>query len=126
MVFGEEEGEVFLGRSVTQHKSLSDETAHVIDEEIRNIVDRNYSRAEKILKENIDILHTMSDALIKYETIDKGQIADLMNGKTPQAPKGWDDSSPSSGSSDDKNSTEATKEDKPSADDKIGGPAGEH
>ena len=126
MVFGEEEGEVFLGRSVTQHKSLSDETAHVIDEEIRNIVDRNYSRAEKILKENMDILHAMSDALMKYETIDKAQIADLMNGKTPQAPDGWDDSSTSSGSSDDKNSTEATKEDKPTADDKIGGPAGEH
>ncbi len=126
MVFGEEEGEVFLGRSVTQHKSLSDETAHVIDEEIRNIVDRNYSRAEKILKENMDVLHAMSDALMKYETIDKDQITDLMNGKTPQAPKGWDDSSTSSGSSDAKNSTEATKEDKPSADDKIGGPAGEH
>ena len=126
MVFGEEEGEVFLGRSVTQHKSLSDETAHVIDEEIRNIVDRNYARAEKILKENLDILHAMSDALMKYETIDKEQIADIMNGKTPQAPKGWDDSSTSSGSGDDKNSSEATKEDKPSADDKIGGPAGEH
>jgi len=126
MVFGEEEGEVFLGRSVTQHKSLSDETAHVIDEEIRNIVDRNYSRAEKILKENMDVLHAMSDALMKYETIDKDQIKDLMNGKIPQAPKGWDDSSTSSGSSNDKKTTEATKEDKPSADDKIGGPAGEH
>ena len=126
MVFGEEEGEVFLGRSVTQHKSLSDETAHVIDEEIRNIVDRNYARAEKILKENMDILHAMSDALMKYETIDKEQITDIMNGKTPQAPKGWDDSSTSSGSGDDKNSSEATKENKPSADDKIGGPAGEH
>ncbi len=126
MVFGEEEGEVFLGRSVTQHKSLSDETAHVIDEEIRNIVDRNYSRAENILKENMDILHAMSEALMKYETIDKDQIADLMNGKTPEAPKGWDDSSTSSGGSENKNSTEATKEDKPSTDDKIGGPAGEH
>jgi len=92
MVFGEEEGEVFLGKSVTQHKSLSDETAHVIDEEIRNIVDRNYSRAEKILKENVDILHAMSDALMKYETIDKDQIADLMAGKAPRPPEGWDDS----------------------------------
>ncbi|MCK5386035.1 MAG: ATP-dependent metalloprotease, partial [Gammaproteobacteria bacterium] len=119
MVFGEEEGEVFLGRSVTQHKSLSDETAHVIDEEIRNIVDRNYARAEKILKENVDILHAMSDALMKYETIDKDQITDLMNGKTPQAPKGWDDSSTSSGD-DDKNTAA------PSSDSKIGGPAGEH
>ena len=124
MVFGEEEGEVFLGRSVTQHKSLSDETAHIIDEEIRNIVDRNYSRAENILKENIDILHAMSDALMKYETIDKEQIADVMAGKTPQPPEGWEDSSPPSGNS--KNTTESTNEDKASSEGKIGGPAGEH
>lgn len=122
MVFGEEEGEVFLGRSVTQHKSLSDETAHVIDEEIRNIVDKNYSRAEKILKENIDILHAMSDALMKYETIDKDQIASLMKGETPQPPKGWDDHS----SDNDNNTTQSTKEEKPASDTKIGGPAGEH
>jgi cell division protease FtsH len=124
MVFGEEEGEVFLGRSVTQHKSLSDETAHIIDEEIRNIVDRNYSRSEKILKENIDILHAMSEALIKYETIDKDQIADIMMGKTPQPPKGWDDHSTPSGSND--SSSKASEENKTSAESKIGGPAGEH
>ena len=123
MVFGEEESEVFLGKSVTQHKSLSDETAHVIDEEIRNIVDRNYSRAEKILKENVDILHSMSDALMKYETIDKDQITDLMNGKEPQPPQGWDDSS---SGSDNKNTTESAEEDKSSSDSQIGGTAGEH
>ena len=122
MVFGEEEGEVFLGKSVTQHKNLSDETAHVIDEEIRNIVDRNYARSEKILKENIDILHAMSDALMKYETIDKDQIAALMKGETPQPPKGWDDSSSNDGG----NSKAESVEDKPSSDGKIGGPAGEH
>lgn len=122
MVFGEEEGEVFLGKSVTQHKSLSDETAHVIDEEIRNIVDRNYARSETILKENIDILHSMSDALMKYETIDKDQIAALMKGETPQPPKGWDDQS----SDNDNNTSQSTKEDKPASDSKIGGPAGEH
>lgn len=122
MVFGEEESEVFLGKSVTQHKSVSDETAHVIDEEIRNIVDRNYSRAEKILKENIDILHTMSDALMKYETIDKEQIADLMNGKEPQPPQGWDDSSGGTTNS----SSKPKEENKTSSDGKIGGPAGEH
>ena len=120
MVFGEEEGEVFLGRSVTQHKSLSDETAHVIDEEIRNIVDRNYSRAEKILKENVDILHAMSDALMKYETIDKDQIAAIMKGETPQPPKGWEE--PSSGGT---NNTAKPTEEKSSSDDKIGGPAEE-
>ena len=123
MVFGEEEGEVFLGRSVTQHKSLSDETAHIIDEEIRSIVDRNYSRAENILKENVDILHAMSDALMKYETIDKDQIAAIMKGETPQAPKGWDDSS---SGGDAKNTAEPAEEDKASSDGKIGGPAGEH
>ena len=121
MVFGEEEGEVFLGRSVTQHKNLSDETAHVIDEEIRNIVDRNYARSEQILKDNIDILHAMSDALMKYETIDKDQIAALMKGETPQPPKGWDDNS-----SDNDDTTQSSKEDKPASDSKIGGPAGEH
>ena len=123
MVFGEEEGEVFLGRSVTQHKNLSDETAHVIDEEIRNIVDRNYARSEKILKDNMDILHAMSDALMKYETIDKDQIAAIMKGETPQPPKGWDDSSPSN---DGGNSKVEPAEDKSSSDSKIGGPAGEH
>ena len=122
MVFGEEEGEVFLGKSVTQHKTISDETAHVIDEEIRNIVDRNYKRSEKILNDNIDVLHAMSDALMKYETIDKEQIAALMKGETPQPPKGWDDSS--SGS--DNNTPQTSKEDKPASDTKIGGPAGEH
>ena len=123
MVFGEEEGEVFLGKSVTQHKSLSDETAHVIDEEIRNIVDRNYARSEKILKDNIGILHAMSDALMKYETIDKDQIAAIMKGEIPQPPKGWDDSS---SSNDGGNSKVESAEDKPSSDSKIGGPAGEH
>jgi len=122
MVFGEEEGEVFLGKSVTQHKNLSDETAHVIDEEIRNIVDRNYARSEKILKDNMSILHAMADALIKYETIDKDQIAALMKGETPQPPKGWDDQS----SDNDNNKTQSTKEDKSASDTKIGGPAGEH
>ena len=126
MVFGEEEGEVFLGKSVTQHKNLSDETAHVIDEEIRNIVDRNYERSEKILKENIDILHAMAEALIKYETIDKDQIADLMNGKTPQPPQGWDDSPSSKGDGGSANSADSKEEDKKPSDSKIGGPAGEH
>jgi len=121
MVFGEEEGEVFLGKSVTQHKNISDETAHIIDEEIRNIVDRNYTRAENILKENIDILHAMSDALMKYETIDKEQIAALMKGETPQPPKGWDDQS----GGDSANTAKPAEEDKTS-EGKIGGPAGEH
>ena len=125
LTFGEEENEVFLGRSVTQHKNMSDETAHVIDEEIRNIVDRNYKRAKTILEENMDILHAMADALIKYETIDKDQIADIMNGKTPQPPQGWDES----GNNNAKGAASPDakiSEDQPSSDGKIGGPAGEH
>jgi cell division protease FtsH len=100
LAYGEEEEEVFLGRSVTQHKNVSDETAHIIDEEIRNIIDRNYDRARRILKENIDKLHAMSEALIKYETIDVHQIEDIMAGRTPRPPADWDDdSSASSGGS---------------------------
>ncbi len=91
LAYSEEEGEVFLGRSVTQHKSVAEETAHTIDEEIRSIIDRNYERAEKILKDNEDILHAMADALIKYETIDKYQLDDLMARKPVREPQGWDD-----------------------------------
>jgi cell division protease FtsH len=76
---------------VTRHKSVSEETSHTIDEEIRSIIDKNYARAEEILKENIDILHAMAEALIKYETIDKYQIDDLMNRKPVGPPKGWGD-----------------------------------
>ncbi|WP_374089356.1 ATP-dependent zinc metalloprotease FtsH [Methylomicrobium lacus] len=96
LAYSEEEGEVFLGRSVTQHKTVAEETSHTIDEEIRSIIDRNYERAENILKENIDILHAMAEALIKYETIDKYQIDDLMARQPVRAPQGWDDSTPSS------------------------------
>ena len=94
LAYSEEEGEVFLGRSVTQHKSVADETSHTIDEEIRSIIDKNYERAEKILKENEDILHSMADALMKYETIDKDQIDDLMARRPVRDPQGWDDTEP--------------------------------
>jgi cell division protease FtsH len=97
LAYSEEEGEVFLGRSVTQHKTVAEETSHTIDEEIRCIIDRNYERAEKILKENTDILHTMAAALMKYETIDKYQIDDLMARKPVKAPEGWDDLPPRGG-----------------------------
>ena len=97
LAYSEEEGEVFLGRSVTQHKSVAEETSHTIDEEIRSIIDRNYERAEKLLKENEDILHAMADALMKYETIDKYQIEDLMARRPVRAPQGWDDTTPPHG-----------------------------
>ncbi len=92
--YSEEEGEVFLGRSVTQHKKVAEETSHTIDEEIRSFIDRNYERAERLLKDNIDILHAMAAALMKFETIDKFQIDDLMARKPVRDPQGWDDRPP--------------------------------
>jgi len=121
MTYTEEEGEVFLGHSVTKHKEVSDETSHIIDEEIRSIVDRNYKRAEQILTENLDKLHKMAAALIKFETIDKDQIDDVMNGRDPRPPSDWSDSDTSGGTS---AVTSEKKESK--SDSKIGGPAGEH
>ena len=96
--YAEEEGEVFLGRSVTQHKNVSDQTALAIDEEVRKIIDKNYKLAEKLLNENLDKLHAMAEALMKYETIDADQIKDIMEGRTPRPPKDWVDTSGGSGS----------------------------
>ena len=129
LTYSEDEGEVFLGRSVTQHKQVSDETSHIIDEEIRAIIDRNYKRAEEILNEDLDKLHVMADALVKYETIDREQIEDIMDGKQPRPPKDSLDTPKSS--DDDSGETEASA--KPDADagegtgdSSIGGPAGQH
>ena len=91
LTYSEEEGEVFLGRSVTQHKQVSDVTAHVIDEEVRKIIDSNYNRAKALLAENKDKLENMAQALMKYETIDHSQIVDIMEGREPQPPEGWED-----------------------------------
>ena len=96
LTYSEESGEVFLGRSVTQTKQVSDETAHAIDQEVRRVIESNYQRARNILETNLEKLHAMADALIKYETIDDGQIKDIMEGKPPREPSGWDDSAPSS------------------------------
>jgi cell division protease FtsH len=90
LLYTEEEGEVFLGRSVSKTKHMSDDTAKLIDDEIRKIIDRNYDRAKKILEDNMDIMHSMKDALMKYETIDAGQIDDLMERKDSiREPAGW-------------------------------------
>lgn len=89
LTFGEEEGEVFLGRSMNQHKEMSDTTAQRIDEEVHKIIVRNYKNAEAILKDNLDTLHLMAEALIKYETIDSGQIKEIMSGKEPTPPADW-------------------------------------
>lgn len=94
LVYSEEEGEVFLGHAITKRKEVSEDTAHIIDEEVRLIIDRNYQRAQVILKENMDKLHAMAEALIKYETIDLEQINDIMSGKTPREPQGWSGNGP--------------------------------
>ncbi len=119
LTYSEDDGEVFLGRSVTQHKHVSDVTSTTIDEEVRKIIDRNYVRAEALLKEHEKKLHTMANALMKYETIDQQQVKDIMEGREPKPPEGWDDSdeSPPAKKSKSKKSDSITP---------IGGPASEH
>ncbi|MGY3941715.1 ATP-dependent zinc metalloprotease FtsH [Aeromonas tecta] len=91
MLYAEEEGEVFLGRSMAKAKHMSDDTARVIDAEVKQVIDRNYARSKQILLDNMDVLHTMKDALMKYETIDAKQIDDLMARREVRAPSNWHD-----------------------------------
>ena len=119
LTYSEDDGEVFLGRSVTQHKQVSDVTVHTIDEEVRKIIDRNYERAGRLLKEHEDKLHVMAKALMKYETIDMEQVKDIMEGREPRPPEGWDDSGDSS-------ARPEKKKGKPDNVQPIGGPASEH
>jgi len=87
MVYGENEGEVFLGRSVTQHKNVSEATMQKVDAEIRRIIDQQYALARKLLDENRDKVEAMTKALLEWETIDAEQIDDIMSGKPPRPPK---------------------------------------
>jgi len=119
LAYSEEDGEVFLGRSVTQTKTVSDETAHSIDEEVRKIIDENYQRANDILMNNLDKLHTMAKALMMYETIDTEQIDDIMEGKTPRPPKDWGDDKPGGQGASSKPSSDGSTG-------PIGGPASLH
>jgi cell division protease FtsH len=89
ITYGEDEDEVFLGRSVTQHKSISNETASKIDEVVRGILDRAYARSKELLTANLDKLHTMAELLLQYETIDAHQIDDIMAGREPGPPADW-------------------------------------
>ncbi len=89
IAYGEEEDEVFLGRSVTQHKNVSNETARRIDEVVRSILDKAYAKTKALLTENIDKLHAMSQLLLQYETIDAPQIDAIMEGREPPPPMGW-------------------------------------
>jgi len=125
LTYSEEEQEVFLGHSVTQHKNVSDETTHLIDEEVRCFIDRNYERARELLDGNMDKLHAMADALIKYETIDSDQIDDIMAGRSPRAPRDWDEET--EGGSGSAGAILGTKpEAGATGEGHIGGPAGEH
>ncbi len=109
--YSEEEGEVFLGKSYGKQKTVSDETAQAIDSEIRAIIDRNYQRAADILKANEDKLHLMASALMKYETIDSGQIDSIMEGKEPGPPDDWSDDESGSKPDDEASGKTSTGED---------------
>ncbi len=128
LAYSEEEGEVFLGRSVTQHKAMSDETTHLIDEEIRHVIDTNYARAKQILEENIDKLHKMAEALMKYETIDSDQINAIMEGREPGPPADWTSDDDDSGTPEGRRDDDVRAVDKKDGKDKggtIGDPAGQ-
>ncbi len=122
LTYGEDEQEIFLGHSVTQHKNVSDETTHVIDEEVRNFIDRNYERSRHLITDNLDKLHAMAAALMKYETIDHEQIDDIMAGKPPRPPRDWIEDEgrrPRGG-------TQAGPDAAAKGEGPIGGPASEH
>jgi cell division protease FtsH len=87
MVYGEEEGEIFLGRSITTHRNVSEETMRKVDAEVRRIIDEQYARARKLIEENRDKIEAMAQALLKWETIDAEQIDDIMAGRDPRPPK---------------------------------------
>ncbi len=87
MVYGEEEGEIFLGRSVTTHKNMSESTMQKVDAEIRRMLDEQYARARKLLEDNRDKVEAMTAALLELETIDADQINDIMAGLPPRPPK---------------------------------------
>ncbi|WP_353618281.1 ATP-dependent zinc metalloprotease FtsH [Pantoea sp. Cy-639] len=118
LMYAEEEGEVFLGRSAaSQHASVSGETAKMIDSEVRSIIDHCYATAKQILTDNRDKLDAMAEALMKYETIDADQIDDIMAGRTPREPRDWDNDAGTSGN-------QASQDDRPES--PIGGPAAQH
>jgi cell division protease FtsH len=118
LAYEEEEGEVFLGKQMSQRKSMSEQTAEEIDREVRAIIDSCYGRAKQILEDNRDKLDLMAEALMQYETIDAGQIEDIMTGHKPRPPKDWRDQGPGNGT--------AASGDKEPGDDAIGGPANTH
>jgi len=97
MVYAENEGEVFLGRSVTKTTNMSEQTMQKVDSEVRRIIDQQYSLARKLIEDNQDKMHAMAKALLEWETIDAEQIDDIMAGKEPRPPKDWTPRTPPSG-----------------------------
>ena len=97
MVYAENEGEVFLGRSVTKTTSMSEQTMEKVDSEVRRIIDEQYNLARRLIEEHSDKMHAMAKALLDWETIDSEQLDDIMAGKEPRPPKDWTPRTPSSG-----------------------------
>ncbi|HBO92429.1 MAG: ATP-dependent zinc metalloprotease FtsH [Pseudomonadales bacterium] len=124
--YEEDEGEVFLGRQYTQRKMVSGQTAKEIDVEVRKIIDDCYNRAKSILDENMDKLHMMAEALMLYETIDADQIEDIMEGRKPRPPKGWNDSNDGPSGGNQAVDTSASGKNDDSNTGSIGDPANTH
>ena len=124
LMYEEEEGEVFLGKQYTQSKAMSPETMKEIDHEVRQIIDSCYQKAEQILRDHMDKLHVMADALMLYETIDSDQIDDIMNDRKPRPPKDWTDPQDPDGGSPVSEDVSADKGE--SSGGSIGGPAKSH
>jgi len=97
MVYAENEGEVFLGRSVTKTTNMSESTMQKVDAEVRRIIDEQYSLARRLIEDNADKMHAMAKALLEWETIDSDQLDDIMAGRPPRPPKDWTPRTPSSG-----------------------------
>ena len=87
MVYADNEGEVFLGRSVTKTTNMSEETMRKVDQEIRRIIDEQYAVARKLIEDNRELIEVMANALLEWETIDADQIEDIVNGRPPRPPK---------------------------------------
>lgn len=102
VVYAENEGEVFLGRSITKTTHMSEETMQKVDKQIRKIIDEQYALARKLIEDNKDKMHAMAKALLEWETIDSDQIDEIMAGKEPSPPKDWTPSVNRSGGSDPK------------------------
>ena len=121
LAYSEDEDEVFLGRSVTQHKHVSDDTARRIDDEIREIVETAYKTATDLLNANLDKLELMAQALMRYETIDSAQIDQIMTGHEPDPPEDWTEDDSDRGKASVAEDGDAEPEASP-----IGGPASQH